>query len=452
MTDRIRRLHQSIILIAVCCLCFPSAYAQKQWTLEECIQYAIANNITIKQVQIQKESAEVNLHTSQMSRLPDLNASAGQNWSFGYSSSRTGLNATQNQSSSSLSIGSSMPLFTGFRINNEIARDKLELKAATENLEKAKEDLSLNIASLFLQVLFNKEILKVAQEQQHLSQEQIGKTKSLVEAGKAPQSQLYDIEAQAANDEVSVVEAKNNVALALLDLAQSLELERETTFDIQAPEVKNAIAEYMSSIQPPQIIYGNALNSKPVIKAQQYRMESAERALDIARSGYWPSLSLNVGYSTGYYHIYNQGEYTNSPLSTQFKENGRESIGLSLSIPIFNRFSVRNQTRNARLNIHNQQLELDNTKKTLYKEIQTAYLNATAAQEKYRASDKAVKAATESFKYAQERYEVGKSSVFEFNEAKTKLAQNQSEQIRVKYDYIFRAKILDFYNGVPLGL
>jgi outer membrane protein len=423
----------------------------KQWTLEECIQYAIANNITIKQIEVQKENAEINLNTSQMSRLPDLNAGIGQNWGFGRTQLASGLYENQKQSNTSLSVSSSTPLFTGFRISNEIARNKLNLQTAVQNLEKAKEDLSLNIASLFLQVLFNKELLRVNNEQLNLSQTQVTKTNSLVEVGKVPQSQLYDIEAQVAKDEVSVIEAKNNLALSLLDLAQSLELENAVAFDIYAPVTGDVIAEYMSSVQPPQIIYNNALTVKPVIKGQEYQVESAEKTLNIAKSGYLPTLNLSLGYGTNYFYMY-KDNFPNTSLSSQFKNNASEYIGLSLNIPIFNRFAVRNQVRSAQLNIHNQQLELDNVKKTLYKEIQTAYLNATAAQEKYRASDKAVKAATESFKYAQERYEVGKSSVFEFNEAKNKLVQSQSEQIQAKYDYIFRTKILDFYNGVAIEL
>ncbi|GHT75936.1 transporter [Bacteroidia bacterium] len=435
----------------------------KQWTLEECIQYAIDKNISIKQIELQKTNAEVELNTAQMSRLPELNGSVGQNWEFGFSSGQNNVKSTnQKQSNSNFSLTTSMPLFTGFRIPNEIARNKLELKAATENLAKAKEDLALNVASLFLQVLFNQEILKVNEEQLSLSKTQVEKTRVLVEVGKIPQSQLYDIEAQVAKDEVSVVQAKNNLNLALLDLAQSLELENTNGFDVYAPETGNVIAEYMSSVQPPQVIFNNALTIKPAIKAQEYKVESAEKTLNIAKSGYLPNLSLNAGYGTGYYYFYGLKDYineagelvhpTNRPFSNQIKESGREYIGLSLSIPIFNRFSVRNQVRSAKININNQQLELDNVKKTLYKEIQTAYLNATAAQEKFRSSDKAVKATSESFNYAKERYEVGKSSVFEFNEARTKYIQSQSEQIQAKYDYIFRTKILDFYNGVPIKL
>jgi outer membrane protein len=433
------------------------------WTLERCIRHAIDHNITIKQIELQKESAEIELNTSQMSRLPDLNANAGQSWNFGRTPTSTGLYENISQSTSSFSIGSSIPLFTGFRIPNEIERNKLELKAATENLEKAKEDLALNIASLFLQVLFNKEIVRINEEQLNLSQTQVERTKVMVRVGKVPQSQQYDMEAQIAKDEVALIQAENNLELALLDLKQSLELENEISFDVYTPEIEDAIAQYRSSVQPPQIIFNNAVKIKPVIKEQQYRVQSAEKTLKIAESGYLPSLSLNLGYSTGYYYSYNLKDLTdpitgevyhpkNSPFSEQIRDKSGENISFSLSIPIFNRYSVRNQVRNAKLNIQNQQLALDNTKKTLFKEIQTAYLNATAAQEKYRASEKAVIASNESFRYAQERYETGKTSVFEFNEARTKLIQSQSEQIQSKYDYIFRTKILDFYNGVPIEL
>jgi len=194
----------------------------KLWSLEDCIKHAIDHNISIKQLIIQKNSIEVDLNTSQMSRLPNLNASGGQNWNFGRTQTQSGLYENQSQSNTSFSIGSSIPLFTGFRIPNEIARNKLELEASVQNLEKAKEDLSLNVASLFLQVLFNKELLKITQEQLALSRTQVGRTRDLIDAGKVPPSQLFDIEAQVANDNVSVVQAENNLRLALLELAQSL--------------------------------------------------------------------------------------------------------------------------------------------------------------------------------------------------------------------------------------
>lgn len=447
-----KEIKRQVILLFLLSLCPAHLSAQpKQWTLEECIRYAVEHNITIKKMEIQRNVAANDLNTAQMSRLPDLSAGIGQTWNFGRTATETGLYEIKKQSGSSLSIASSIPVFTGFRIPNEIARNKLELQASTENLAKAKEDLSLNIASLFLQVMFNKELLQINKNQMALSESQVRRTEILVDAGKVPPSQLYDIKAQVASDKVSVIEAEKNLKLASLDLMQSLELERNTEFDIAVPEINDAVAENTGSIQPVNTVFDNALQVKPVIKAQEYTVESAGKSLKIAQSGYLPTLNLNFGYGTDYFYLYDKN-YKNRSFSSQFNNNAGKRISLNLSIPIFNRFSVRNQVRNARFNIENQQLTLESIKKDLYKEIQTACLNAVSSQEKYRASQEAVVSTSESFKYAQERYETGKSSVFEFNEAKTKLLRSQLEEAQAKYDYIFRAKILDFYNGVPIKL
>jgi outer membrane protein len=442
----------NILLFFVLVAAVPPVHAQtKQWSLEECIRYALDHNIVIQQIKIQKDVANVNLNTAQSSRLPDLSANAGQNWSFGRTQIQSGLYENQSQSNTSISIGTSIPIFTGFRIPNEIAKNKLDLEAAIQSLEKAKEDLALNIASLYLQVLFNKELLKINQEQLNLSLEQVDRTKILTDVGKAPLSQLYDIEAQVANDKVSVIQAENNLKLSLLDLAQGLELEQNADIDVLVPEYKDVVLEHLSSVQPPIVVYNNAIQIKPAIKEQEYKVESAEKTLKIAQSGYYPTLSLSAGYGSNYFYLY-KNNFINNTLPDQLKNNASEYIGLNLSIPIFSRFSVRNQVKNAQFSINNQQLSLDNAKKTLFKEIQTAYLNAVAAQEKYKASQQAIKATSESFNYAKERYETGKSSVFEFNEAKTKLVRSRSEEVQSKYDYIFTTKILDFYNGIPIKL
>lgn len=445
--------HAFLLITAFAFLTSHTVYSQTdRWSLEDCIRYAIEHNLTIKKMEIQQSNAEVTLNTSEMSRLPDLNANMGQNWGFGRTPTATGLYENTNQSNASFSIGSSIPLFTGFRIPNEIARDKLALQAAAENLSKAKDDLSLNIASLFLQVLFSKELLKINEEQMTLSQMQVDRTSHLVDAGKVPSSQLFDIQAQVANDKVTVVQADNDLKAALLDLAQSLELEQSVGFDIVIPKLDNVMTENISSLKPMDMIFNNAVQTKPVIKAQELTVEGAEKTLKIAQSGYLPTLSFTFGYGTNYYYTYGDNGLLNETLSYQLKNKGQEYIGLSLNIPIFNRFSVRNQVRQARFNIETQRLTLENAKKDLYKEIQTAYLNATSAREKYRAAVEAVKSTSESFMYAQKRYEEGKSTVYEFNEAKTKLGRSLSEEIQAKYDYIFRSKILDFYYGIPISL
>ncbi|MCI6523687.1 MAG: TolC family protein [Parabacteroides sp.] len=434
-----------------------SAVAQEQtapWSLEACIDYAYANNIQLKQKVEEQEARKVELHTSKHSWLPAVNANMGQSFQFGRSTSKSGVIVDQNASNTTFNINLDMPIFDGFKIPNDIAARKLDLQAAIESLNKAKEDLAINIASYYLQVLYNKELQRVAQLQVDLDKEQVAKTEAMVDAGKVPLSQLYDIKAQLAKDEVTLTEAANNVQLALLDLAQSLELERsDRSFDIVTPQITDAVAENMSSILPPETIFDQAVTFKPQIKEQEYLLESQKRMLKVAQAGYYPKLNFGASYSNGYYHTSMGGEFADTrSFGDQLKQNGQKIVGFSLSIPLFNRFQVRNSVRSARIGINNQQLMLENSKKTLYKEIQQAYYNATAAQEKYQASDKSVAASKEAFDYAQVRYAAGKSTVFEFNEAKTKYAQSLAEQAQAKYDFIFRAKILDFYRGTPLKL
>ncbi|MCI7782767.1 MAG: TolC family protein [Parabacteroides sp.] len=434
-----------------------SAVAQEQtapWSLEACIDYAYANNIQLKQKVEEQEARKVELHTSKHSWLPAVNANMGQSFQFGRSTSKSGVIVDQNASNTTFNINLDMPIFDGFKIPNDIAARKLDLQAAIESLNKAKEDLAINIASYYLQVLYNKELQRVAQLQVDLDKEQVNKTEAMVNAGKVPLSQLYDIKAQLAKDEVTLTEAANNVQLALLDLAQSLELERsDRSFDIVTPQITDAVAENMSSILPPETIFDQTVTFKPQIKEQEYLLESQKRMLKVAQAGYYPKLNFGASYSNGYYHTSMGGEFADTrSFGDQLKQNGQKIVGFSLSIPLFNRFQVRNSVRSARIGINNQQLMLENSKKTLYKEIQQAYYNATAAQEKYQASDKSVAASKEAFDYAQVRYAAGKSTVFEFNEAKTKYAQSLAEQAQAKYDFIFRAKILDFYRGTPLKL
>ncbi|MEG1543510.1 MAG: TolC family protein [Tannerellaceae bacterium] len=445
------------ICIAALLLCLQYTGAQqsvKRWTLEECIQYAIDHNIELKQRAQDQESRKVELHTSKHSWLPNLNANVGQNFDFGRSPSKDGTIVDQNSANSTLGIQLSMPLFDGLKIPNDIAARKLDLQASVETLNKAKEDLSINVASYFVQVLYNKEMLTIAELQVALSSEQVTKTDALVNAGKVPLSQLYDIKAQLAKDEVTLTEARNNVNLAILDLAQSLELERSGEgMDISVPEIGDAVEEYMGSILPPDNIFNHAVAFKPQIKEQEYLLASQKKMLKVAQADYYPKLNFGASYSNGYYH-YSSGETLreNVPFSDQLKNNGRKTIGFSLSVPLFNRFQVRNSVRSARINIINRELMMENSKKTLYKEIQQAYYNATAAQEKYTSSGKSVIASKEAFSYAEDRYSAGKSTVYEFSEAKTKYAQSLSEQTQAKYNFIFRTKILDFYNGTPITL
>ena len=442
-------MKRNILLFSLSFLCL-SSFAQKKWTLRECVDYAIENNIELRQQALNVKSAENSLSTSKNSRLPNLNASASQSFGFGRMFiDETNTYLSNNGTGTSLSLGTGVPLFTGFRIPNEIKRDEFNLQAAVEGLSKAKENLELQVVSLYLDVLFKKEILKTYQDQLTLSNQQVERTSMLVESGKVPLSQLYDIKAQAARDELNVTMSLNDLNLSLLNLGQSLNLPQQEGFDIIEPNLNNAIENNMSSILPTDMVYQTALGIKPQIKEAEYNIESSKSSLKIAQSGYWPTLNFDAGIRSSYSKAFGR---SSRAFFYQLGDNFAQSIGFSLSIPIFNRFQTRNQVRSARINIENLTLAMDNIKLALYKEIQQAYQSATSAQAKFNSTEKALAAAEESFKYARERYDIGKSTVFEYNEAQTKYLTSKSDQIQAKYDFIFRAKILDFYQGKEIDI
>lgn len=440
--------------IIAACLIFPSVgmYAQKAWTLRECIDYAIENNIEIKQKGLQVEDAKINLNTSKNSRLPDLNGSLNHSFNFGRAISvQTNNYEATNMTNTSLRVTTTTPLFTGFKITNDIKAKEFSLLSVTEGLNKAKDNMQLQIASYFLDVLFKKEILKVYQEQVNLTQKQVDKTAILVESGKVALAQLYDIKAQLAKDQLNVTNADNDLKNGLLNLAQALSLQSNDGFDIEAPDV-NGVGisdDVLAGLMRPEEVYQTALQVKPHVKEAMYNVETSKKNLKVEQAGYWPKLNFGMGYGTDLQRVYNS---KNVGFKDQFNNNGSEYISFSLSIPLFNRFEVRNRVRSARLDIMNQELALDNVKLALYKEIQQAYQDAVAAQAKYISTEKAYEAASESFKYAEERYQIGKTSVFEYSEAMTKLISSKSEQIQAKYDYVFRSKILDFYQGKEIEI
>lgn len=426
--------------------------AQEKWSLRQCIDYAIEHNIEIKQQSLQVEGAKIDLNSSKNSRLPDLSASLSPGVNFGQtqimSEDRTEIRYESVTSfGTGVGVSTSMPIFTGFKISNEIKSREFSLLSATANLSKARENLELQVTSLYLEVLFKKEIQKIYNEQLDLTTKQLEKTKALVESGKVPRSQEYDMLSQQAKDELNLTMSKNDLDISLLNLSQALNLPEYSRFDVLEPSFGvDQIEENKASIIPPSDIYQIALGIKPHVKVAEYNLEGSKKDLKIAKAGYYPTISLGMDYRTSY-----NNKQTGS-FGNQFKNLGQESIGLNIRIPLFNRLQTRNSVRTAKLNIENSELALDNVKLALYKEIQQAFQSAAAARAKFTSTEKAFLAAEESYKYAEQRYEIGKTSVFEFNEAQTKLLTSKSEQIQAKYDFLFRAKILDFYRGTKIDI
>lgn len=416
------------------------------WTLADCIAHAQQNNTQVQQRQLQVERSDIELSTARYSRLPDLNASIGGDASFGRALTSDNTYRNNNQTSGSLNVSASMPLFQGMRINHQIKAGKLDLAAAIEDLERIREDVAINVMTLYLQVLYSKEMVGVAERQLELSTQQALRSRELAAAGKQPESAVYESEALAANDRMTLTQSRNDLQLALLDLSQALNRESAAGFDIVEPVLDSVALETLHHLGNPDAVYAYAAENRPHIRAEKLRLESSEHAVDVARSALYPTLSLSGGYGTGVYSA------DDSKFWAQMRHNSREYVGLSLGIPIFNRRATRNNIRTARIAVRSQQLAVTEAERALRKEIEQAWYNADAAYAKYRAADAAFASAEVALSYEQAKAEAGRSTVFDFNDAKTRMEKAAAEAVQAKYEFVFRSKILDFYRGEPLRL
>lgn len=421
-------------------------FGQNTWTLKECIDYAIENNITVKQSALQVQQRDIALSTAKNSMLPGLSASGSQNFSFGRGLTSDNTYANTNTTNTSLSLGASMPLFEGLRIKNNITLSELNLQAATEDLAKAKDDIRTAVAAAFVQVLYNNEILGVAHRQVEIDSLQVGRLEAMARSGKASQAEVSAQKSSLAQSRLTEVQAEGNLKVSILDLTQLLELPSPDGFNISLPDASQL---EIHLLQDPQFIYETALGIKPQIKSEQLRVDAADASIRVAKASYYPSLSLSGGLGSNY--------YTNNltPSKAFFEQLGNnfsQYVGLSLNIPIFQKFAVRNNVRSAQVSLAQQQLQLESVKKALYKEIQQAHTNALTSQSKYERSKAAAVAAKEAFELMEAKYENGKANITEFNASKAQYLEAESNLTQARYEYLYQTKLLDFYQGKELTL
>ena len=436
----------SLVLYAAI-LSQPTQAQEKQWTLRECCDYAVEHSISIKQRENACRQQELQLSTAKNSRLPDLNASASQNFSFGRGLTEANTYSNTNTSSTSLSLGTSVPIFTGFQIPNQIKLSQLNLEAATADLEKAKDDIRMQVAQAYVQILYDLEIADVARRQIDIDSAQVVRLQAFVDNGKASEAELSQQKATLANSRLTATQADNNTRLAILALTQLLELPTPEGFAIVRPDLTAGDGSAVA-IPSPDAIYAEALGIKPEIAAQLLRLKGAAHSIKIAQAANLPSLSLSGGLGTNYYTT---SGFKSDNFSTQIKNNFSQYIGLNLNIPIFNRFQTRNNIRNARIEQENQQLQLDNTKKTLYKEIQQVYYNALNAQSKEKSSEEALQSTKDAFLLMQAKYENGKATITEFNESKNTYLKSESDLVQARYENLYQQALIEFYRGHDLS-
>lgn len=432
--------HKAILFSAMLMACTQAG--AREWTLRQCISHAIAHNITIKQRENAHRQQELQLSTARNSRLPSLDASAGQNFSFGRGLTSDNTYTNTNTNSTSFSVGTSVPLFTGLRITNTISLNQLNLEASMADLEKARNDVSVQVAQAYLQILYNREIALVAERQVTIDSMQVQRLMAMMENGKASEAEVAQQRAAMAQSRLTHTQTVNQYEQAILTLSQLLELPSAEDFSVEAPrlgDVANTAAHY--SVES---IYAEALSVKPEVRAQQLRLKGSDHNVNIARSGWMPQLSLSAGLGSNYY---NASGFRSDKFSRQLKNNFSQYVGLNVNVPIFNRFQTRNNVRSARIERETQQLQLESVKKTLYKEIQQACHAANAASAKYASSTEACNSSDAAYRLMQAKYENGKATVTEFNEAKNHLMKAQSDLVQAKYEYVFQTTLVDFYCG-----
>lgn len=446
---KLSNIYMKIFITAtVALLLMPaSVSAQQQWSLRQCIDYAVEHNIQVKQQEVSRMQRELDVNTAKNSRLPDLSASASESFSFGRGLTAQNTYSNTNTSSTSFNLSSSVPLFTGYRIPRTLEMQKLNLEAATADLEKAKNDIRMQVAQAYVQILYNLELCEVANRQIEIDSMHVHRLTEMMKNGKASGTEVAQQEASLAQSRLTATQADNDYRLSLLSLTQLLELPSPEGFTISR-EVNQELWNEVHTLPSPDVIYQEALIIKPEIQAEQSRLASSAKNIDIAKSAKLPSLSLSGGLGTNYYKT---SGLPSDKFFKQLNNNFSQFLGLSLNVPIFNRFETRNNIKNAQLSQYNQQLQLDNVKKNLYKEIQQAYYNAVTSEAKYQSSEQAKRSQEEAFRLMSAKYEYGKANITEFNEAKNNLMKAESDLVRAKYEYLYQNALIDFYRGKDLS-
>ncbi|MCK4989664.1 MAG: TolC family protein, partial [Bacteroidales bacterium] len=427
-------------------------------------------NIQIKQSVLTTEYNENLVKQSKLGQIPSLNGSGNYNYSWGRILDETTYRYSDNQQINSINMGisSSANLFNGLRVRNTILQNELNLLASYEDVEKVRNDISLNIAAGYLSIMFNKELLSVTQSQLEITGQQVERTIKLVDVSKLARGNLLELQAQYASEELNLVNAENQLAISLLNLQQMLDLPIDTAFDVVIPALADPDEDplMMNALE----VYRIAEQEMPEIKSAVLGLESAEKGLAIAKGGRSPQLYMSANINTGYSDIRQRvvslsapvqvpigvtagGEtvYTLSPQEipefgaypffNQMQDNAAAGVGLGLSIPIFNGWQVNTNISNARIVHESSQLELQSKKLALYATIQQAYADALAALKKFNATQQALISMEESFKYTEKKFEVGLVNTVDYNMSKNQLIATQSDLLQAKYDFIFRTKI-----------
>ena len=436
---------KKILIILLCIVNYALCIAQG-WTLDSCISYAQQQSYSVIRANMAVKNAEIAERSARLAMTPSVNAGIGENLSFGLVEGANNIRENRTQSTTSFNASVSMPLFTGLRISNQIKRTGAELQAALAEVETAKENVELNVITYYLQAIYYREMQSVQKQQLALSEQLFERTQLLVAEGRKSESELYEVEAQVAQNRQALTEAENSYRLALVDLCQLINYKDVEKFVSEMSDLSDqsdlSDSQFSTLLPTPEDVFAHAVANRPSIEAQRNRVASAEFAVKETKAEFYPQLNLNASWGTGYYHTFNGN---NPAFGNQFVDNGSEVIGLSLNIPIYNRMQVRHAVKRQQIALDEARLSEQEITDRLYKDIQSAYYNALAAQEKHTAAQKSRESAAKAFEFAQSKYELGRLSTYEYNEAQTRLYRAEAELTQAKYEYLLRTRILEFY-------
>lgn len=457
-----------------------SVKAQKQWTLEQCIDYALQHNIEIKQKALNLQIQQSNVTQSKATLFPTITANGSDVVNWGKSVDRyTNEFADTRTNSVNLYLQGSVTIFNGFQLLNSVKRNVLNLKMQEYELDVAKDLKALSVTTAFLQIVYDKENLINKQDQVKLSEKQTERTQKLVNAGSQAKGDLYNIKSQLASDQAQLINAENQLNLSMLKLKQLMDLPGDTTFDIAVPIIE--LTENFGGLQDPYKVYDYAIQNRPEIKSAEMQVESSQKSLSISKGGVSPSLTFSASLGSGFSganqildgapvfngfnpngNITSAGDTVLAPMFTynyatktwdeQIIDNRNYSIGFHLTIPIFNGLRTYTNVSQSKIAVQQAELQLEQTKRNMRQTIEQAYADARSSFKQYESAKIQVNALKEAFNYSEEKFNAGMIDAFEYNSAKIKLDLAMSQLLTAKFNYVFRVKVLDFYYGKPLTL
>lgn len=428
-------------ILSVLALCCASAQGVEPWSLDSCINYAVEHNISVKQSKLQHYNGELELTEAKDAFLPTVQGYASESFSFGRGLTADNTYANRNTSSTSLGASLNLPLFQGLRATRRVAQAKANLAQLLEQTEATKDNITLRVIAQYLQVLYTRELVDVAENQINISKLELERQQTLFDNGKIPELDLTQAASQVAQDELSAVSARGDARLALIDLAQLLEL------DMSSPEGQQFDVCSLDTTATPSIpdvdeVWARAQRRNHAIEAARLGVVTADKSVSLAKAGYLPTLSFSAGLGSSYYSM--KGARSES-FGQQMKHNFNQSIGFSLSVPIFDAFSTRNNVRRAKANRLNAELSLEQTRTETEKAIVQAHTQAITARQRMEASAVARRQAEAAMLAVKEKYNFGRATPTEFETAKNTYYRASSEAVQARYEHLLRIRILEFY-------